>query len=151
VDHQSAVNRKLTERYILGELDASENGDFEEHFFECSLCAEDVRLASRLVANLKAVLDEDTPVQTIEIDRNTKFLDLTIQRKTSGNVSGSDCEVQFLGVVVPIVVPASAAGTSIQIHLPVHRLPAGPCTVILRDKNSRIELERHKLVISTRL
>ena len=149
MDHQSAVNRKLTERYILGELDASEIADFEEHFFECSLCAEDVRLASRLVANLKAVLDEDTLVQTIEIDRNTKFLDLTIQRKTTGNVSGIDCEVQFPGVVIPIVVRASAADSSIQIHLPVHRLPVGPCTVILRDKNSRTELERHTLVIST--
>jgi hypothetical protein len=148
VDHQSAVNRKLTERYFLGELDASENEDFEEHFFECPLCAEDVRLASRLVANLKAVLDEGTAVQTIEIDRNTKFLDLTIQRKTTGNVSDIDCEVQVPGVV-PILVRASAAGSSIQIHLPVHRLPAGPCTVILRDKNSRTELERHNLLIST--
>jgi Putative zinc-finger len=149
VDHQSAVNRKLTERYILGELDASEIADLEEHFFECSLCAEDVRLASRLVANLTAFLDEDTAVQAIEIDRNTKFLDLTIQRKATGNVSGIDCEVQFPGVVVPIVVPASVADSSLQIHLPGHRLPVGPCTVILRDKNSHNELERHNLVIST--
>lgn len=148
MDHQSAVNRKLTERYILGELDAAESADFEEHFFECSLCAEDVRLTSRLVANLKVVLGEDTPIQTIEIDRNTKSLDLTIQRKTTGNVSGIDCEFQFPGVVVPIVVPASAADSSIQIHLPVHRFPAGPCTVILRDKNSRGELERHRFVIA---
>ena len=55
----------------------------------------DIRLASRLVANLKAVVDEDGLVPTIELDRNTKFLDLTIQRKTTGNVSGIDYEVQF--------------------------------------------------------
>jgi hypothetical protein len=148
VDHQSAVNRKLTERYILRELDAIESANFEEHFFECALCAEDVRQASRLVANLKAVLGEETPVQTIEIDRNTKFLDLTIQRKTTGNVSGIDCEFQFPGVVVPIVVPASAADGIIKLQLPVHRLAAGPCTVILRYKHSGTELERHELVIS---
>ena len=147
MDHQSAVNRKMTERYILGELDAAESADFEEHFFECSLCAEDVRLASRLVANLKAVLGEDTPVQTIEIDRDARFLDLTIQRKTTGYVSEIDCEFQFQGVVAPIVVPASADAT-IKLQLPVHRLSAGPCTVILRDKHSGTELERHKLVIS---
>ena len=72
MDHQSAVTGQCTERYLLGELDAAASAEFEEHFFECPVCAEDVRLASRLVANLKAVLGEDTPVQTIEIDRDAR-------------------------------------------------------------------------------
>jgi anti-sigma factor RsiW len=59
VDHQSALNRSLTELYVLGELDAAEAAAFEEHFFECPLCAEDVRRASLLVANVKAVLREE--------------------------------------------------------------------------------------------
>jgi anti-sigma factor RsiW len=59
VDHQSALNRSLTELYVLGELEASEAAEFEEHFFECPLCAEDVRRASLLVANVKAVLREE--------------------------------------------------------------------------------------------
>jgi putative zinc finger protein len=148
VDHQSAVDRKLTEQYVLGELDAREAAEFEEHFFDCPLCADDVRLASRLAANLKAVLREDVPVRTIEIGRNTRFLDLTIQRKTAGGLSGIDCEFQFPGDVVPIVIPASAAEGPLQVQVPAHSLPAGPCTVILRDKTSRTELERHELVVS---
>jgi putative zinc finger protein len=148
VDHQTAVNRQLTERYILGELDIAEAAAFEEHFFECPLCAEDILLASQLVANLRAVLGEDNPVQTIEIKRNARFLDLTIQRKTTGSASDIDCEFQFPGVAVPIVVPASTAEGPIHLHLPVHRLPVGPCTVILRDKNSRAELERYQIVVS---
>jgi hypothetical protein len=148
VDHQSAVNQKLTERYVLGELEGLEAAEFEEHFFECPLCAEDIRAASRLTANLKAVLIEETSVQTIKIGRNTRFLDLTIQGKSSGGISDVDCEFQFPGDVVPIVVPASAAEGPIQIRVPAHSLPVGPCTLILRDKNSRAELERHELVVS---
>jgi len=59
VDHQSAFNRSLTELYVLGELEAAEAAEFEEHFFECPSCAEDVRRASLLVATVKAVLREE--------------------------------------------------------------------------------------------
>jgi anti-sigma factor RsiW len=60
VDHQSAVERNLTQRYVLGELDAAEAAEFEEHFFECSECAEDVRRTSEFAANLKALLRDNT-------------------------------------------------------------------------------------------
>ena len=59
VDHQAAVDRGLPERYVLGELQASELAEFEEHLFECSVCAEDVREIARLAANIKAVLREE--------------------------------------------------------------------------------------------
>ncbi len=59
MDHQSALNRSLTERYVLEELEVAEAAEFEEHFFECPTCAEDVRRASVLVANLKAVLRDE--------------------------------------------------------------------------------------------
>jgi anti-sigma factor RsiW len=62
VDHQSAIDRSLTELYVLGELHPAEAAEFEEHFFECPLCAEDVRRASLLVANVKAVLREKDDV-----------------------------------------------------------------------------------------
>jgi anti-sigma factor RsiW len=59
VDHQSAVDRDLAERYALGELEASELAEFEEHLFGCAVCAEDVREIARLAANMKAVLREE--------------------------------------------------------------------------------------------
>jgi anti-sigma factor RsiW len=58
VDHQSAVERNLAERYVLGELEASESMEFEKHLFECAACAEDVREIARLAANMKAVFRE---------------------------------------------------------------------------------------------
>jgi anti-sigma factor RsiW len=65
LDHQAAADRKLTERYVLDELDSTEMAAFEEHFFECPICAEDVRRASVMLANLKAVLREEDPSPSV--------------------------------------------------------------------------------------
>lgn len=56
MDHQAAVRDKLTERYLLNELAQAERDDFEEHFFVCAECADDVRLGASFVANAKEVL-----------------------------------------------------------------------------------------------
>lgn len=49
MDHRKAVEMHATERYLLGELSEGECAEFEEHFFECSECAEDVRAADALI------------------------------------------------------------------------------------------------------
>ena len=59
MDHQSAVDGRFVERYLLGELSPDEAAEFEAHFFECPLCAEEVRRGAQFRANLKAVLRED--------------------------------------------------------------------------------------------
>lgn len=58
MDHETALERKTCERYVLGELSEPERDDFEEHFFSCTECAEDVRAAAALIANMKAVFRE---------------------------------------------------------------------------------------------
>ena len=67
MDHDLVVRQKMTERYLLDELDAREKDEFEEHFFDCPACALDVRAASVFVEQSKAVLAEksekaDVPV-----------------------------------------------------------------------------------------
>lgn len=147
MDHQSAVDRNLIERYLLEELDSAETTAFEEHFFECRICAEDVRRASLMVANLKAVLrEEDEAIPVIEIGPHHKFLDLNIGLKTEDSLV--ECEIQCGELVAPLVIAASILGGSIHLHLPARLLSAGPCTVILRDKVSRGELERRHFLIS---
>jgi hypothetical protein len=56
MEHRAAVQEKLTERYLLNELAPAEREDFEEHFFSCAECADDVRLGASFVANAKEVL-----------------------------------------------------------------------------------------------
>ena len=58
MDHESVVRDKMTERYLLNELDAQEREQFEEHFFECSDCALDVRAGAEFVAHSKVILAE---------------------------------------------------------------------------------------------
>ena len=56
MDHQAAVSGKVTERYLLDELAPTEREAFEEHFFTCVECADDVRLGASFIANAKLVL-----------------------------------------------------------------------------------------------
>lgn len=64
MEHQEAVSRQAAERYVLGELPPGEREAFEEHFFQCPACAEEVRLGALVLANVRAVLAEDVRLQS---------------------------------------------------------------------------------------
>ena len=59
MNHETAVKIQAAERYVLDEFSPEERAGFEEHFFGCAECANDVRAASILAANTKAVIRED--------------------------------------------------------------------------------------------
>jgi anti-sigma factor RsiW len=56
LEHDQPDLKHIAEKYVLGELRAEERDRFEEHFFECAECAEDVRTLVHLSANVKAAL-----------------------------------------------------------------------------------------------
>jgi len=58
MDHELAVKNQAVERYFLGEMEPAEREEFEEHFFVCESCADDVRATSTFVDNAKAILAE---------------------------------------------------------------------------------------------
>jgi len=58
MDHDAVVRQKMTEKYLLGELDPDARDEFEEHFFDCPDCAIDVRAGALFVEQSKAVLAE---------------------------------------------------------------------------------------------
>src|SRR5690349_16175904 len=58
MDHETAVRTGATERYLLGQLSAEDRDSFEEHYFMCPECAEDVRTLTVFAANAKAVFRE---------------------------------------------------------------------------------------------
>src|SRR5262245_48542972 len=55
MDHLEATALGATERYVLGTLGESEREAFEEHFFDCLECAEDVRAAAALLAGARSL------------------------------------------------------------------------------------------------
>lgn len=56
MDHDVAIRQKMTERYLLDELNAAAREEFEEHFFGCTACAFDVRAGATFVEQSKAAL-----------------------------------------------------------------------------------------------
>lgn len=64
MDHTEAVAKNLTESYLLGVLTQQECEAFEEHYFTCAECAEDIKAAATLIANAKEVLKEEPSLST---------------------------------------------------------------------------------------
>lgn len=58
MDHDMVVRQKMTERYLLDELDPAARDEFEEHFFDCQECALDVHAGALFVEQSKVVLAE---------------------------------------------------------------------------------------------
>lgn len=59
MDHNEAERIQAADRYLLGELSVAEREQFEEHFFSCPECAEEVRAGTVLRANARAVFLEE--------------------------------------------------------------------------------------------
>jgi len=59
MDHSEAIREMLAEKYLLDELSPDARKAFEEHFFGCMECAQDVRSGATLVSGMKDVLAEE--------------------------------------------------------------------------------------------
>jgi hypothetical protein len=53
MDHEAVAAQKMTERYLLNELDPAARDEFEEHYFNCTECAADVQAAALLVERIR--------------------------------------------------------------------------------------------------
>jgi hypothetical protein len=65
MDHETAIKLQAAEQYVAGELPETERDAFEEHFFECGECAEEVHWEQVFAANTRSVLRDEynvTPV-----------------------------------------------------------------------------------------
>jgi len=59
MDHECSVRSMAVEKYLLGEFGAAERNAFEEHYFECESCGQDVRLAFEFRDIATAILREE--------------------------------------------------------------------------------------------
>lgn len=59
MDHDHAVQTHAVERYLLKEMTPAERLEFEEHYFDCVVCAEDLRAAARFIDEAKAVWQDE--------------------------------------------------------------------------------------------
>ena len=72
MNHQQAIATHAAERYLLNELDEPARDAFEEHYFSCFECAEDVKTGARMADGVRAgMLDAavvPTPAKVISIE-----------------------------------------------------------------------------------
>lgn len=47
--HQEAVDTLAVERYLLDEMSDEQRQTFEEHYFQCEMCADDLRVATAML------------------------------------------------------------------------------------------------------
>jgi hypothetical protein len=55
MEHEQSVQNLAVEGYLLGQMTAEEREAFENHYFECAVCADDLRAASRFMQEARAI------------------------------------------------------------------------------------------------
>lgn len=61
MDHNEAVRLQAAEKYLLGELPKEQHAAFEEHYFDCSACAEEMKAAVAFMESSRQVAREALP------------------------------------------------------------------------------------------
>jgi putative zinc finger protein len=54
MNHDEAIREQAVERYLLGELPEDARARFEEHFFDCDICASDLKTGAAFIDGLRA-------------------------------------------------------------------------------------------------
>jgi hypothetical protein len=66
MDHAEAMSKGAAERYALQEMDEPEREDYEEHFFDCPVCAEEVKAATRFLDAAKPIARENQLAEALD-------------------------------------------------------------------------------------
>ena len=56
MNHDEAIRLKAAEKYLLGELSAEMRDQYEDHYFGCAECAQDIRTGAVFIDNARDVL-----------------------------------------------------------------------------------------------
>ena len=74
MDHTEAVASQAVEKYVLREMTEEEALEFEQHFFTCKECADDVTAESVFADTARTVFADSKPI-TSEAERRSSFAD----------------------------------------------------------------------------
>jgi len=61
MDHNEAVRLHAAEKYLLGELPKEQHAEYEEHYFDCSACAEEIKATATFMESARQVIREEVP------------------------------------------------------------------------------------------
>jgi hypothetical protein len=118
--HADAVRTLAVERYLLDEMPEIERFAFEEHFFDCAECADDLRAGSTMRQAVKlGVLPEETDRRTVPA------VPAVASRRwnTSVLVPWAAAAVLAIAVGYQTLVPANGPRQQVQALTPVTLRP----------------------------
>jgi hypothetical protein len=95
MEHEQAVHNMAVEAYLLDELTPDEREAFEAHYFECAVCADDLRAASKFMEDAKGIFAADRP--PLQPDR-------VATPKTSPGTWMRWLQPQFAGAALAVLV-----------------------------------------------
>jgi len=61
MEHSEAVRLRAAEKYLLGELSSAQREEYEEHYFDCPACAEELKATVAFMESAKQVAREHAP------------------------------------------------------------------------------------------
>jgi len=61
MDHSEAVRLQAAEKYLLGELPKEQREEYEEHYFDCLACAEELKTTAAFMESARQVAREEVP------------------------------------------------------------------------------------------
>jgi hypothetical protein len=61
MDHDEAVRLQAAEKYLLGELPKEQHAAYEEHYFDCSACAEEIKATAAFMESSRQVVRGEAP------------------------------------------------------------------------------------------
>jgi hypothetical protein len=70
MDHDEAVRLQAAEKYLLGQLPKEQHAAYEEHYFDCSVCTEEIKATAAFMEGARQVAREQS-LQTIDAKRLT--------------------------------------------------------------------------------
>jgi hypothetical protein len=74
MEHERAIQNLAVECYLLGQMTPEERETFENHYFECAVCAEDLRSASQFVEDAREIFASEgarpAPVRRVSKQRS---------------------------------------------------------------------------------
>jgi len=118
MNHRESVDSQAAERYLLGEMSEIEQHHFEDHYFSCTDCAEDVRLGSTLARGVREVFaNQHTAPAREPVPRPGWFDWLRAPALAFGSVAAlMACVVGYQSLVL---IPGMRQGLSAQAIEPV--------------------------------
>jgi hypothetical protein len=120
MDHNQALESQACERYLLGELAQTERDAYEEHYFSCSDCAEQLRTAADFLGASREIFAA-SPTPRPSMDSARTGLGWLVWLKPAYAIPAFAVLLFFIGYQNFVTIPTYKRAASPQV-LPMHSL-----------------------------